>query len=296
VIQLLAQAESAISDGVSKIDFTEHSMNPDHGYDRENAYASQEKFDFHLRGIAAAVEAEVKNADGLISGKLLRHLSSMVTEFGSVDFPEYEPPVVNVDGATIIFSDTPIDPSKPSAYGDDAEKARHPQERAQYIAQCKEAKALLARRNLGFLWYGNFEVKAGSTRPANPNGAQFKTGAEYYRQGDKVVIYSDPSPGLSRLLIHELGHRYYFKYLSRGEQERFREWFGQVMASTEYGKSNSEEDFAEVFADYVMGTDLTRDQIDRLKAFLSKGKNDLRESDNLKALLAELQAYFTSST
>lgn len=286
-IQLMSQAEETISDALSMVGFTEHNMNPEHGYERAEAYSSQEKFNFYLRGIAAAVDDKVKRSDAIVSGKLLRHLSTMVTEYGSVDFGSYEPSVVNVDGVTLIFADTPDDPSRVSAKADDPHAARHPIDRSGYISQCKEALTLLRRRGFGFLWYGNFEVQPQGARPVNPNGAQFSTGATYSRQGDKIVIYSDPAPYLSRLIVHELGHRYYFKFLSRAEQMRFGEWFGQVMASTEYGKSNPEEDFAEVFADYVMGTDLTRDQIDRLKAFLSKGKNDVREA-TMPELLKDL--------
>lgn len=61
--------------------------------------------------------------------------------------------------------------------------------------------------------------------------------------------------------------------------KRLKEWEDawendprEVMPVSDYGKSNIDEAFAEAFAHYVMGEDMTRDQIESFKAVLNDGR------------------------
>ena len=281
VITLLREAEEAISDGIERARAWVQLTHPEHGRDKDLAYKSQEDFDRFLRTVSLSATEAVTNADAIVSRKLLRHLSSVVTQAGgTIDFEGYAPTELKVGDTTIVFHDTPTDPTRKA----DQQHTRHPYNRDKYIQTFKNAKALLDRRKLGFLWYGRIEVHAQSRAPENHLGAHFGTGAEYYRQGDYVKVYADPQK-LERLVVHELAHRYWYKYMTYAQRERFGEWFGKVKATTAYGATVSAEDFAEVFADYVMGTDLTRDQVDRLKAFLG-GKDKLEDLvQRLRALV-----------
>jgi hypothetical protein len=279
VIQLLADAELQISDGLSKVEHWGRELDPTNPMAgaHQHAYSGQQEFDRYIRTISLAATGAATNADSVISRQLLRHLTGL-TKIVPTDLDSNEPDVVKVGKAVILFKDSAPDPTRPTylsapygigrmARADDA-AVRHPQTRKQYIELFRAAEALLKRRGLGLVWYGEFEINSAATAPENSNGAHYGTGAQYARMGDKVVVYADPSTGLPELLIHELGHRYYYKFMTLAQRERFGEWFGQVSATSAYGSSNSVEDFAEVFSAYVMGKDLSRDQIDRLKAFL----------------------------
>jgi hypothetical protein len=290
VIDLLDKAQDAISDGTSKVQYW--AQNLDSGWAMampKEYYDTQEKFDRYIRTISGIATEAATNADAVVSRQLLRHLTSIVTDQKDqpIDFPSYEPSIVKLGSATLVFNDSSENPARKSQQAHDPDMARHPMDRSVYIQLCKEAEALLKRRGLGYLWYGKIEFEAQGKAAPNQHGASLGRAAEYWRQGDKVVVYADPAPWLPRKIVHELGHRYWYKFMDNTDRERFSDWFGKVSASTSYGSLATEEDFAEVFVDYVMGTDLTRDQIDRLKEFL--GRKRRSESAELRELVRTLK-------
>lgn len=284
-ILLLKETEEALSDGLSRVDFWRTQTHPEHGYRRDETWKDLASFNQILRTVSLAAEEAAVAADKVLSGKLLRHLSTLVSKSGKsgepLDFGGYEPTVLKLGDATVVFQDTTVDPARFTVAAADPDLMRHPTYRTDYVKHLKQAKALLDRRKLAFLWYGRFEILASGLAPTNPNGAHFGTGAEYYRQGDYIRIYSDPK-NLAKLIVHELGHRYFYKFMSATDRGKFNDWFGKVKATSAYGATSSIEDFAEVFSDYVMGTDMTRDQIDRFKTVL--GRETRQES--LRALAA----------
>ena len=133
----------------------------------------------------------------------------------------------------------------------------------------KKAEDLIKRKKLGHLWYGLTYIRPKQLSPENKYGIHFGVGATYHRRGDLLTIYSDPGY-LAALIVHELGHRYYYKFLSSKDRRHFDKWFGKVKATSSYGSSSSPEDFAEVFSDYVIGKDMDRNQIDRFKEVLGR--------------------------
>lgn len=144
-------------------------------------------------------------------------------------------------------------------------------ETTDYVQPLKEAYALLQRRNLDFLWYGEMFIQCQECGGSVPQGFEDSLVAAHYEfNTDRVVIFSRPSPHLTEIILHELGHRYYFRFMDAGDRARFDSYFGQVAATSNYGATSSVEDFAEVFMNYVLGKDLTSDQFGRFKTFLGK--------------------------
>lgn len=149
-----------------------------------------------------------------------------------------------------------------------------------YIFLLQKAENLLKMKGLGFLWYGNFFIRAPGKGGPNPLGDKWKIGATYNLRRDAIVIYEKPYQGLAKLVAHELGHRYWYKFMTSTQRARFfaefvaeDPWLSKIPAVSEYGNVNAEEDFAEVFAWYVDNRNLTRPQLERLKQyFTSRGK------------------------
>lgn len=158
-----------------------------------------------------------------------------------------------------------------------------------YLRRFDEAHALLKRKGLGSVWRGVIVIRCEDCGGENPNGPEYTVGADYHIAKDIITIYERPNRGLVRMIAHELGHRYWFKHMTESQRQKFgafvrvkrgpgrrREWgddmprvsadgvdyMRQLNAITKYGASNIDEAFAEVFAAYVFGEDLSHNQIE----------------------------------
>ncbi len=164
-----------------------------------------------------------------------------------------------------------------------------------YLRRFDEAHALLKRKGLGAVWRGVIVIACEDCGGANPNGAEYTVGADYHITKDIIRIYERPNQGLVRMIAHELGHRYWFKHMNQSQRQKFgafvrvkrepgrrREWgdemprvsddgvdyMRQLNAITKYGESNIDEAFAEVFASYVFGENLSHKQIELFRSVL----------------------------
>jgi len=207
----------------------------------------------------------VARTDAEFSRQFLAFLTRIVNKFGPIEWGSYEREfhvgdvkVFMVDLSTVL----------PQEKGE----SRLPSMVRKYVEQFQKAQTLLERKGLGYLWYGPMFVACKSCGGENPHGMKYGVGAHYLPSKDQVTVYQDPVNGLYRLIAHELGHRYYYKFMSIADRARFSMTFGDVPAVSEYGGSNAEEDFAEVFSYYIDGKDLTPEQIIRFKQFLGKRK------------------------
>lgn len=181
---------------------------------------------------------------------------------------EFEPKVVHIGKATVIFKGTPV--GSPEAFADKSGSLHpsiHPKNRAEYLKRMKQALGYLEAKGLGWLTDIKVTIKPG------------KSGllAYYYRESDTMGVTGRPSKGMVKSVIHELGHRYYFKHMSEQERRNFDKWFGTVPAVSGYGGTQPREDFAEVFAHWVLNRELTKAQHDRFREFM-KGKRPRTES------------------
>jgi len=210
----------------------------------------------------------VGKADSEFNRKFLSHLTRVINKWKSdIEFGTAEREF-NVGNVKVVMLDLQ------GPFPQEREDKRNPFLAVPaYLKQLQKAEALLRQKGLGFLWYGPMFVKQRSAGGKNRLGEKFGLGAHYEPGRDIVVIYNDPTAGLYRLIAHELGHRYYYKFMNSTQRAEFNAMFGDVPAVSEYGGTIAEEDFAEVFSYYIDNRNLTRDQLERLKRFLtSKGK------------------------
>lgn len=277
----LDAAKKAFEDGMSMLSGADQLSNPQNGhFFRSEWYVTNRDFQMAVNSPMGSVHTAADEADSEISGKLFRLLSKILPiAGGSIEFGEYGPSEVNVGRMKLIFLDTPMTAADRKRF----QGGRHPVNRPYYVRSFTNAFALLRRRGLTHLWYGLSYIRPKQLAPENHLGVHFGVGATYQRQGDYITVYTDPD-GLAPLIIHELGHRYYYKFMSDLDRHNFDKWFGKVAATSTYGATVSSEDFAEIFSAYVMGEDLTRDQIERFKVVLGK----TRKLEAIATRLSEL--------
>jgi hypothetical protein len=131
----------------------------------------------------------------------------------------------------------------------------------------------LKSSGFGKVWYGQIFVLPPSR---SVHGVKKKSGQSFmagghYNWNDTVVVNPRTrwtSEYVAGLIVHELGHRYWYKFMKEGARARFAAWFDPrskdaqekegpksdfVPAPTPYGAENPVEEFAEVFAAYVLG-------------------------------------------
>lgn len=224
-----------------------------------------------VRRVASAEASEaIAKAEAILSGKMLRSISLFLSKH-TPSHP-YEPDKVlleyNLGRAKLVYKS--LAEWETSAMNIRRDSNRDPRGLDEYIQYFRRAKALLERRGLGDVWYGPMFVSCVKCGGSNRLGANWGVGAHYTIDKDTLTVFNDPDDGITQLLIHELGHRYYFKFMSRADRARFNSYFGDVRAVSDYGGTDPWEDFAEVFSHYVMGHDLSRDQVERFRAFLAK--------------------------
>jgi len=281
VWQHLDAVRSILGEGESRIESLVGRADPAMGiFFEPEDLSSDRQFQYLLNALMDAVTYSAKAADSEISGKMFRHLSKMVKKFGDLDYIPYEPTELSIGRMKIVFADTPTTERDRRVM----KGGREPTWRSGFISDLKEAFARIQQAKLEHLWYGILYVRPKQLAPENSYGVHFGVGATYHRQGDYITLYSDPGR-LAPLILHELGHRYYYKFLSAHDRMNFDRWFGKVKATSTYGATVSAEDFAEVFSDYMARKDLTRDQIDRFKIVLGKTH---RTEDRLASLLRVL--------
>jgi hypothetical protein len=178
----------------------------------------------------------------------------------------------------------------------------------------KAAQRALKQSGFGGLWYGKVYVAPaahGEEYTKAKSGVKFRSGGHYHSMGDAVMINIKAGwdkQVLAEVIVHELGHRYWFKNMKAGARARFSAWFdprskadqeregakaGYVPAPTSYGAESVVEEFAEVFAMYVLGryrgSSLTGPQKARFEA-LALGR--AARSESLSAILCRLEETF----
>jgi len=148
-----------------------------------------------------------------------------------------------------------------------------------YVKYLNECYQRMRQKGLTKAWYG--EVFFECHRCGGEN-----VGAHYHRTEDLVRFFDvQPGPWIAKTMAHELGHRYWFKQMSQEQRikyeflvnapnwdvGKFRENPDPVKPVSDYGHTNIAEAFAEAFAHFVMGKDMSRAQIDSFKTVLNPG-------------------------
>jgi hypothetical protein len=337
VVEELDAADEAVAEYLKRLEwlYNDYILDPDKdpvpayvmSY-HKRAFGDQEEYNRLLRSIAGNVDEAVEAVDAAISRRLLRHVSALLKKSPvdvtgtrvPIDFGDYEPEVIHIGPATVIFMDTPaVSPSRigyettvhkkgkglqtkkemHSYWGKPTEKGevfRHPRHRASFANYIKKALGMLRARRLLHVAKGiKIFVQPKGRAHDNRYGAHLGVGGSYNRQKDAITVFSDAGPFIIELMAHELGHRYYYKYLRASERREFDKWFKEVDPVSEYGGNSPAEDFAEVFEFYVMGKKLTRDQRLRFGRFLGRKKRTESLSEQLQEAIgiptAEWEGY-----
>jgi hypothetical protein len=141
----------------------------------------------------------------------------------------------------------------------------------QYIKYFDETHQLMRAKGFGEMWYGRIFVQCEECGGKNPHGEQFGVGGNYSIGKDDIRVFLRPSQYVVRLVAHEMAHRYWFKHMSGTQRARFVEWIEskEVPAVSEYGTKSPDEAFAEVVAYFVDGRDMSRDQLESMRAVLA---------------------------
>lgn len=264
VSEELAAAREQIDEGGGKIRFYIDALTPgtnEYEYRDDMRKFYEGKEDAYLKAVSEFADEAISKAEAILSGKLLRFLSTWLAKYS--DGVAFEPDGILTEyaiGKMKFVWDANTFPKS---------QRRDPYTLKDYIPHLAKAQALLERKGLGSVWYGTTLISCKSCGGENPHGADLGVGGHYRWDIDRVVLFDDPSRYITELMVHELGHRYYYRKMNQGDRARFSSYFGEVMATSSYGAKASEEDFAEVFQDFVLGKDMTRDQIERFKEFLA---------------------------
>lgn len=107
-------------------------------------------------------------------------------------------------GMKVVIDDSTVEPKDVQAY----------------IAYLKEAYAALNRKGFKSAWYGTVFIQCNACGGVNKNTGG-GVGGHYVIQRDTVSIFSRPSGFIPELVVHELGHRYWYKQLSQAQRAKF---------------------------------------------------------------------------
>jgi hypothetical protein len=150
----------------------------------------------------------------------------------------------------------------------------------EYVKRVDAAHQLIERRGFKAVWYGVMFLVSGDYKELSKSEQEAYAKAGYkdlqavaglFHSGRDVIELTSPADSsLVHTICHEMGHRYWFKVLSQENRARFTEFLEQgVLPVSSYGRNNEIEAFAEVFAWYCVGKDLSRDQLESFKAVLA---------------------------
>jgi len=206
---------------------------------------------------APMIKEFLADADQILSRKLFPLLKREIKKVEKLDMGSFLPNAIDVSGLKLVFEDgasrnphqimhqTQMLPDSPAL-------------REGFLEATTKAQSLLSQKRMDHLWYGTIIV------------SELSHNALYSPNDDKVYLATTaPQRKLTYLLIHELGHRHWFKFMTPHNRQAFSAYFhtGEVDPVTEYGGTMAEEDFAEVFAHYIVGRNLSRDQKERFQEF-----------------------------
>lgn len=169
-----------------------------------------------------------------------------------------------------------------------------------YASKFVEAQRALQQKGFGKLWYGAVFVTSSDfyemstlekERYKELGYETLQSQAGTYHSGADVVKLTAPSDTrLVRTIVHEMGHRYWFRFMKPDQRARFnglvqtnpstktRDFPSgptedgvekRVTPVSDYGKSSIEEAFAEAFQRYVLGEDMTRLQMETLRSVMA---------------------------
>lgn len=89
-----------------------------------------------------------------------------------------------------------------------------------YVGFLNEAYARLKAKGFEKAWYGNVFIQCKDCGGVNPNTGG-GTGGWYEIGRDTVTIFNRPGSFIIELMVHELGHRFWFKQMGSAQRAKF---------------------------------------------------------------------------
>lgn len=100
------------------------------------------------------------------------------------------------------------------------DRAVQPADTKKYIGYLYKAYAALKAKGFAKAWYGNVYIDPEGDGGVNQNTGG-GVGGWYETHPDTVSIFNRPAWYITELMVHELGHRYWFKQMSGSQRQRF---------------------------------------------------------------------------
>jgi len=126
---------------------------------------------------------------------------------------------------------------------------------------------------------------------AKPHGAVAGT---YNRHKDHLWLYPRVAKGT---IIHELGHRWWYRNMTRTNRRYFIEWIKAGLAPvSHYGGKDPWEAFAEAFYYFIMGKNMTPQQVETFKLVARGGRFEhVEQEDQMEHLIEQLKQELAES-
>jgi hypothetical protein len=102
----------------------------------------------------------------------------------------------------------------------------------QYVKEIDKAFQLTNRKGFGKLWYGILFIESADYRKLDPHEieaykargyADLRSVAGIYKSRKNIIAITSPPQGLARILVHELGHRYWYKIMGSAQRAKFED-------------------------------------------------------------------------
>lgn len=305
------EVDDVIYDKISRVKTWYKAIYDKNSMERNIHPGIESQLQFGKSGDKDALDAEMEGiidtmraADKIISGKMFRRLSAFVNKWNpddSQDDPLKDQEVdteFSVGKMKVIVDFVPNDKYHVLTLAKYKKKTIDPGKMHWLVRAVTSAQAMLKRAGFDKAWYGTIRVHPsgdGYEFKGQGSGTTYRAAANYVIAKNTVNMFGIPSGGSQaeeavRIIVHELGHRWYYKNMTKVERARFDSYFGgwpigkpgtppgpvavepgTVRSVSSYGGENPAEDFAELFAWYVLGRKLSRDQRERFKQFALKG-------------------------
>jgi len=191
-------------------------------------------------------------------------------------------------------------------------------ENSWYVRRVREAQALIQQKGFSKLWRGVLFVLSKNYQKLTPTDQAAyaelgyktleETAGTYHSGADVIKITSPAQASLTNTIVHELGHRYWYKVMDPEQRARFnglvrtnpsektRDYPSgptedgvekPVTPVSDYGASTIEEAFAEVFERYVTEREMNRDQLESFRSVLKTAAGEHARSIALMKFLSK---------
>jgi hypothetical protein len=129
-----------------------------------------------------------------------------------------------------------------------------------FASYMNEARRVLESHGVGKVWYGLVyfspsysEMSDATRRIYEMHGYNIGSSAGVFHTGeDTIAITSPPGPWIVRTMVHEAGHRYWFKFLSAGQRARYESFLEGTFSQLHALLLNADR-LSEMDAEWVSG-------------------------------------------